>query len=305
MTRKSASARRAALAASIFAILILTGAAIPVTTAVPEGLAPVAAPVQASTATVLEYKMPNGRVLTYKNSEEMAQVMEVMGQTMESTTTSGDTFTFKAKGRKDQNLLLGVTIDEMSMTTTGPEGDESPDMGPVKGKTFDMVLSPLGKEVDVSAAEDITYISATGQSNVSSDFKLFFPDLPGQPVRVGDSWTSSAGADDKSERMNIRMDVQYVSTLEGFETVELMECARIRSQVTATISGTGNQEGMDMAIAGTGKGTDLWYFAIKEGIYVRSTAELALKTFITVSAQDMTIPMTQTAKAQVKLIGKK
>jgi hypothetical protein len=302
MKKKIAMPGRAALAVSIVAIFALAGCA---AKTVAPGAAPTPAAPKAPAGTVLEYKMPAGRALTYTNSEEMAQVMEVMGQTVDSHTKGGGTFTFSAKGKKDQNLLLGVTIDDMSMTISGPTGDLSPDLSPVKGKSFDMVVSPLGSEVDVSAAEAITYQSANGTANVASGFKLFFPDLPGKPLKVGDTWPSSSGAEDKSSGMAIKLDFQYVNTFEGLETVDGMECARIRSQVTGTLSGTGNQQGMDMTISGTGKGTDLWYFAVKEGIYVKATSDATYELAVAVSAADMTIPMTQTRKGELKLVGKK
>jgi hypothetical protein len=263
------------------------------------------APAQAGKAVVLEYKMPEGRTLTYKNTQESGQVMDVMGQTVDSSTTAGGTYTFKAKGLKDKNFLLGVTIDDMTTTVSGPQGDLSPDLTSVKGKSFDMVLSPLGSEIDVSGAEAITFTSANGTSSVAAGFKLFFPDLPGKPVKAGDTWESAGGVDQKSESMNVRLDFKNLDTFDGLETVDGMECARIKSQVTATISGTGNQQGMDVAISGTGKGTNTWYFAIKDGIYVKSTSDMTMEMAISVSAAGMTIPMTQTQKGELTLTAKK
>ena len=302
MKNKIATPGRAALAVSIAAIFALAGCA--AKTVAPGAATAPAAP-KAPAGTVLEYKMPAGRVLTYTNTEEMAQVMEVMGQTVDAHTKGGGTFSFSAKGKKDQNLLLGVTIDDMSITITSPMGDQSPDMSTVKGKSFDMVVSPLGAEIDVSAAEAITYQSANGTSNVAPGFKLFFPDLPGKPLKIGDTWPSSAAVDDTSGGMNIKMAFQYVNTLEGLEAVDGMECARIKSDYTGTLSGTGNQQGMDMVLTGTGKGTDLWYFAVKEGIYLKATSDATYEISIAVSAAGMTIPMTQTRKGELKLVGKK
>jgi hypothetical protein len=302
MKNNIATPGRAALAVAIAAIFALAGCA--AKTVAPGAATTPAAP-KAPAGTVLEYKMPAGRVLTYTNTEEMAQVMEVMGQTVDAHTKGGGTFSFSAKGKKDQNLFLGVTIDDMSVTITGPMGDESPDLSSVKGKSFDMVVSPLGLEIDVSGAEAITYQSANGTSNVAPGFKLFFPDLPGKPLKIGDTWPSSAAADDTSGGMNIKLGFQYVNAFEGLETVDGMECARIKSDYTGTLSGTGNQQGMDMVLTGTSKGTDLWYFAVKEGIYLKATSDATYEISIAVSAAGMTIPMTQTRKGELKLVGKK
>jgi len=306
MKLKNAFSGRPALAAAVAIILVLAGGAVQATPTAPEAAATSLAPAPAlAAAVVLEYKMPAGRSLTYQMKSEEAQVMEIQGQSMNTQTSNTGTFTFKAKGLKDKNFLLGVTIDDIAATmASDAQGDMSPDMSGVKGKSFDMVLSPLGSEVDVSGAEAITYTMATETRNLSSGFKMFFPDLPGKPVKIGDTWPSSAGNEEKTGSMSIRMDYQNVNTLEGFETVEGMECARISSQVTGTITGTGNQMGADLTFSGTSTGKDVWYFAVKEGIFVKAISESTTAMSIDVPAAGMTIPMTQTTKAEVKLAGK-
>jgi len=291
---KSILSRRPALAAAV--ILVLAAGTVLATPAAPK--APAAA------ATVLEYKMPAGRALTYQSKSEESQIMEVMGQSMDTSTTSTSTFTFKAKGPKDKNLILGVSIDDIAVSVTGPQGDMSPDMASVKGKSFDMVLSPLGAEVDVAGAEAISYAIAGESRNLSSGFKSFFPDLPGKPVKIGDTWPATANIEEKTGSMNIKIDLQYVHTLEGFETVDGVECARVAAQVTGTISGTGSQGGMDLTFAGTSKGKDVWYFAVKEGCYIKAKSEATTEMSIDIAAAGMTIPVNQTSKSEVKLTGK-
>ena len=221
---------------------------------------------------------------------------------MDTHTAGTNTFTFKAAGSKDKNFLVGVKIDDVAVTvTSSAQGDLSPDMTSVKGKTFDMVLSPLGSEVDVTGAEAISYAMSGETRNLGSAFKTFFPDLAGKPVKIGDSWPSSSSIEEKTGSMNIKVDLQNVNTLEGFETVDGMECAKISSDVTGTITGTGNQSGMDMTFSGTSKGKDVWYFAVKEGIYVKGASESTTQMSIDVSAAGMTIPMNMTSKSEVKL----
>jgi len=306
MTTKHSTARNAARAVSLAAVLILAGCAAKTQAPVVTAAAAKAPAVKAAPAgIVLEYKMPEGRVLSYQNTGEAVEATDMMGQSVETHTTSSEAFTLRAKGHKEGNLLVGVTIDDMSMTLTGPQGDNSPNMTSLAGKTFDMVLSPLGQEVDVSGAEALTYEMATGTRNLATTFKLFFPDLPGKPLKVGDAWPSSADVSEKTGGVDMRLNFQIVNHFEGLETVDGVECARIRSEITATITGSGNQQGMDMAFSGTGQGTDLWYFAVKDGVYVKSTSEVKMDISITVSAMGMTIPVTTTRKGTVQLVGRK
>jgi hypothetical protein len=253
-------------------------------------------------AVVLEYKMPAGRALTYQTKTDEAQVMEVQGQSMSTQTNNTSTFTFTSKGPKDKDFLVGVKIDDIAVNiSSNVQGDMSPDMSSVKGKFFDMVLSPLGAEVDVTGAEAITYDIAGETRNLASGFKTFFPDLAGKPVKIGDTWPSTASTEEKTGSMAIRVDLQYTNTLEGFETIDGMECARISSQVTGTVSGTGNQGGMDLTFSGTTKGKDVWHFAVKEGMLVKQASEATSEMSIDVPGAGMTIPMNMTSKGEVKL----
>ncbi len=288
---------RPTLTVAVAAILVLAAGAVTA--------APPAAKSAAAAATVLEYKMPAGRALTYQDKTESTEVMEVMGQSMDTQSTNTSSVTFKSKGLKDKNFLLGVTIDDMvSTVASSAQGDMSPDLSSVKGKSFDMIVSPLGAEVDVAGAEAITYEFGGSTRNLATGFKMFFPDMPGKPIKVGDTWPSTDGNDEKIGEMTLRIDLKSVHTLEGFETIDGLECARISSTVTGTITGSGSQQGMDLTLAGTTKGKNLWYFAVKEGIYIKATSESTTEMSIDVPAAGMTIPSTSTSKTELKLTAK-
>lgn len=290
MKRKLFTQGRLVLAAGVAAVLIL---AVGVTNA--ESPA-------AGADVVLEYKMPSGQALRYQTKEDAREIIDMMGQIIESTTTSTGKVTFQSKGRQDGNHLLGVTIDDITIAINSIQGDMSPDMKPVVGKGFDMTLSPLGIELDVAGAEAITYESMAGTRNLAAGFKLFFPDLPGKPVKVGDSWPSTFAIDEKTDAVDIRIDGQSVNTLEGFETVDGMECARIVTKNTGSITGTGFQQGQELQFSGTLTGTDTWFFAVKEGLLVKMTGDSGSDMSIFVA--DMTIPATSTRTNEVQLVSK-
>jgi hypothetical protein len=81
-----------------------------------------------------------------------------------------------------------------------------------------------------------------------------------------------------------------------------MECVKITAEVTGTLQGTGNQQGMDLAFDGVIKGTDTWYFAYKKGIFVKMISTAVSEGIIEViGVQDMSIPMTQEFNVEIKL----
>ena len=294
MNSRIAPIARTALAAAILALAAPAG---PLAAAGPQA--------KPGKAVVLEYRMPAGRSLAYQYSQEQTQSMEAQGQAIDTQVSVAGAMTFRAKGPKGKDLLMGATIDDLRQTvSTSVTGDMSPDMSDAKGKSFDMVLSPLGVEVDASGAEAATYSVAGETQNVSAYFKAFFPDLPGKPVKVGDTWPSSDKTDQGTAAMSMHVENQYVHTLEGFETVDGMECARISAQVTGTVSGAGSQGGMDMTMSGANKGRTVWFFAVKEGIFVKATNETTADVSVDLAAAGLTIPVAQKIKTEVKLTGK-
>jgi len=302
MKKKRFSFERLALATGIAVILALAGCA--AKTAIPraaEGPSP-SAP---SAGLVLEYKMPAGRVLRYSQTDEIKETSDRMGQILEGTMTGTGRDAFRSKGLKDGHFLLEVTIEDMALTTTGPRGESKLDVTSVIGKRFEMVLSSLGAEVDVSGAEPITFTAPNGTRSVASAYKTFFPDLPGRPVKVGDTWPTDYTVEDKSGPLALRTDFRRVNRLEGFETVEGMDCARVVTAVTGRVSGAGSQQGTEIRVEGDVKGTTVWHFAPKEGIYVQSTSDVVNEMTVTVTrGQTMTIPTTQKQTTRVKLAGR-
>ncbi len=255
------------------------------------------------TAVTLQYRMPADQILKYNISEEMNQNIEVQGQSIDVEANSKTAFSVKSKGQKGGNHQLGITIDSMSINIISLEGELSPDLSSVIGKSFDMTLSPLGKELELSGAESIQYeIPSEGKTSISSDFQAIFPNLAGRSVKIGDTWTSTDTVIEKTDSSEMQFDLESVHTLEGFETVDGMECAKITAEVTGTLAGTGEQQGMELVFEGEIKGTDTWYFAYKKGIFVKMISTAAAEGIIeVVGVQDMTIPMIQEVRAEIKL----
>ena len=255
------------------------------------------------TGLILQYRMPVDQILKYHSSGEMNQNIEVMGQSIDIEVNTKTAFSVKAKGLKEDNHQLGITIDSMSISIVSPEGDLSPDLSSVIGKSFDMTLSPLGKELELSGAESIQYDTPSeGKRSIASDFQAIFPNLAGRPVKIGDTWTSTDTITEKSESNEIQINKENVHTLKGFETVDGMECVKITAEVTGTLQGAGEQQGMDFDIEGEMKGTDTWYFAYKEGIFVKMISTAVVEGLIEVGGpQGMSIPMTHDVKVEIKL----
>lgn len=253
---------------------------------------------------IFEYKMPEGSTLSYEISQRANQQFEMMGQPTTMEFDKGYVITLLSRGLKEGNHDLGITIESMDAGMSSPQGDFPADVAGVAGKSFDLMLSPLGKEIGIAGADAIEYgLGMAGSRSVAPDFQTLFPDLPGRPVRVGDTWNSEDSLDVKDSGSDIRIATLSVHTLDGFETMNGMKCARVKAEVTGTVSGEGSQGGATLSFSGTVEGTEVWYFAYEEGLFAKSTGDLNVETTIKVTgAQEMTIPMTQQMKTETVLV---
>lgn len=256
------------------------------------------------TGLILKYQMPENQVLKYQTSIKQTQNLEVMGRSIDTETNGKTLFSVRSKGLKEKNHQLGITIDSMSINITSPQGELNPDTSPVIGKSFDMILSPLGKELDLSGAESIQYsLGQAEKHSIDSDFQAIFPDLAEKPVTIGDTWTSKDKITEKSSMTVIHINLESLNTLEGFETVDGMECIKVKAAVTGTLDGEGEQEGMNLTVKGDIKGADTWYFAYKKGFFVKVITKVFSDATITATgARNMTIPMKQEIKVEVNLV---
>lgn len=256
------------------------------------------------TGLILTYRIPEKQALNYRFSSDQTQDVEVMGQTVTTENRMSIGFSVLSKGLRDNGQLLGVRIESMKVDVKSLQGPLSLDMSAVMGKSFDMTISNLGKELDLSGAASIQYdMGPSGKRNLASNFQAFFPDLPGRAIKMGESWTAEDLITDKTDSVEIRIRLKNEHKLDGYETVAGLECVRIKTAVTGTLEGKGEEQGMGLSFKGDIKGTDTWYFAYKEGLYVRQVSTASVEGSIETSGfQSMTIPLTQKMNMETSLV---
>ena len=171
------------------------------------------------------------------------------------------------------------------------------------GKSFDMVLSALGKEVELIGADAIEYdLGPEGTRNIASGFQDIFPNLAGRAVKVGDTWPDESTITEKSDRGEAIISFTGTSTLVGFETIDGMECVKVSTEGTGSIEGKGEQQGMELVTTGEIKGTTTWFFAYKDGIFIKQVTEGTVEGTIDVPSQGIQIPFTRETSAEIKLV---
>jgi hypothetical protein len=260
--------------------------------------------VRTAQGVMLRYKAPKGTELTYEKTEKSTQSMKMMGQSIDTSTQGDMVFKVESKGTTDGNLSLVITIVSGEAGLQTPQGDFTADMQGVVGKSFDMVLSPLGVESSLAGADSIQYsMGLAGMRSIKPDFGTFFPDLPENRVNILDTWASSDSLLMQQGGMDVTVLSSRLNVLDGYETVDGRECAKITAEIDGTLSGSGMQGGANLKFEGDLTGEDVWYFDYEDGFYVKSSTSMAVTATVTVTgAQEMTIPLTQTITSTANLV---
>ena len=255
------------------------------------------------TGLLLEYRLPVGESLTYESISTLHQTVDIMGQIQEVEGGTTSSITFESKGKKEDNIQVQAKINAMDIHYASAQGEISPDTDGVVGKSFHIIMSSTGKELELIGIEELTVdMGADGIRDLSSDFQDSFPDLAGHPVKLGDTWTSTTPIKVESSVGASTLTFTNTYTLEDFETLDGRECVKIKMDTKGTYEGTTEQGGMELQTGGEIVGTGYLYFAYKEGIYVKITSEGTAEGFISVPSQGLELPLSREFKSECSLV---
>lgn len=252
----------------------------------------------------LTYRMDKNQFLQYQMSTDQIQNLEIMGQSMQNITEMESQFSIQLDKIQEENLNLDITVDSMMITINSMQGDFSPDLSSVIGKGFQLVLSPLGEELEFIGIDTLQFSVRPGDiRDLKSTFRTLFPDLPDKPIKKGDTWTDIDDFKIQEGNVNVHLVIESENRLSGFETINGLECIQVTAPFKGTMEGEGDQMGNDLKFKGNLNGQSTWNFAYKKGLFVNMTTDFTLTGEIEMSGgQNMTIPMIQETKVVIHLI---
>jgi hypothetical protein len=257
------------------------------------------------TGLILQYRLAQDQILKYNISTDQSSVMNMMGQSMETLTDVNVDFTMECTEVDDQNnILTQVTLEAIDITMDGMQGKSNINTTDLIGKSFGISLSSIG-EKEFIGIEDVPEINfgemSGGNRSVQAFFTEIIPQLSPDPVKVGESWTVQKEYTEPMGDLELLIKFESTSTLDGLETIEGVECARVQSQLEGTVSGAGSTGGMYMVFTGELTSTSTWYFDFKEGLYVRESAEQIMDAEIDLGDMGV-LPMVMTDKYEMRLV---
>lgn len=255
-----------------------------------------AAPVKGGIKIVYNY--PEGKIFKYVSENKIVQDMDVNGQSMLVNVAMYLACEVKGAGKVGENLKLEITIDSMKQEVESPQGSAGGPINDVKGKVFNMVISPAGKTVDLTEAAKVVYnFEGSGESNMTQSFLNYFPALPVNDVKPGDSWISNDTINSKSPTNSIFMPVESNYKFEGIENIDGVDCARITAVLSGTRKMSTQSQGMEIQTSGPFTGTQVLYFALKEGYMLKETVTTKMTGTIEIPDQNMSFPVVMTMTA--------
>jgi len=238
------------------------------------------------------YIYPEGKTFKYVSDTKIVQDMDVNGQSMLVNVAMYLGCEVKAAGKVAENLKLEIRIDSLSQNVESPQGTAGGAVNDIKGKVFNMVISPSGKTLDLSEAAKIVYtMEGSGESNLTQTFLNYFPALPANEVKPGDIWVSNDTVNSKSTTNSVFMPVTSNFKFEGIESIDGVDCAKITSTLSGTRKMSTQSQGMEINTSGPFTGTQVLFIAIKEGYLMKETVNTKMTGTIDIPDQNMSFPV--------------
>ncbi len=250
----------------------------------------------------LQYKFSKGKNYLYKNYTDVSSTQEVMGQKMKFNTNSQSVLRFQVNNvAENGDADMTVSFDSLTVRTYMMGRDTTLDLSSLIGKRAKATVTPLG---EVKNYEMIDPIDEKFQMmSISHQISQFFAQLAGNKIKEGETWNNNRIDTVKSMGSTITDTMNFVYTLAGKETKLGHECFKIPFTTNLTMHGSGNMQGMDLYIDGTGKATGTVYFDVNSGLIVYSETNMdSNMTMSTSGEQSMVIPMTQSTKSTQTLV---
>jgi len=240
----------------------------------------------------LEYNYPEGKSYKYLSGTKIVQTMDVNGESMLVNVLISLGCEVKSTGKIGENLKLEIKIDTMAQSVESPQGTGGGAINDVKGKVFNLIISPAGKTIDFTEATKIVYtLEGSGENNLGDSFRNYFPPLSTNELKPGDTWVTNDTIDTKSPTNTVWMPVESNYKFEGIKKIDGIDCAKISSTISGTRKMTTQSQGMEIRTSGPFTGTRVLLFAVKEGYMIKDSVASKMTGTIEIADQNMNFPV--------------
>lgn len=238
----------------------------------------------------------------YRLEQTLSQTQEMNGQPMDMTLESAQHISLVAAAQAG-GLGLTFTID--SVRFDAPTGSMAAMAGAVAaqrdaqmkaltGKRIVAVVSPLGVVSSVAAADTTDEASRA----LAPGFRTFLVAFPKAAVASGMTWTDTVTATMNNMGIDVRSTAVNTYRVTGDTTAYGRRAWKVAHDGTLTLAGSGNTQGADVTLSGTGTSTGVSLVGV-DGVYLGGTTDQTQSMAVEVPAAGMTIPITNKVATKI------
>ena len=210
-------------------------------------------------------------------------------------------------GAPGGNMQYEMEFKSRKQSAKSEMGGGETDFSGWIGKKVGFNLSPRGALSGFQGFDQLPAVAgATGekvtgqmiQAGMSDQFFM----LPDHPVKIGETWTVKDSSDIPYGSNTLKKVGTTTYTAVETAAKDGMDCLRIDVKATVKLSGTFEQQGMQMELTRETKSTGVIYFAFEKGMFINIETTSVGHSEVNVPAASMTIPQDITSKSSIKVI---
>ncbi len=254
---------------------------------------------------LLKYNFVQGKTYTQSTTITSNITQSMGGQEMKMQSDIKTSNDYAIEGvDKDGNATVLVSLLNLSVRSAAMGRDTTMNFNDLKDKNR-TVYSPEGKTISSTKVDSSKIARMIG----SIDQFIKLQTLPAKSIKVGEKWQEKIVENKKPSGSNpfaVDNTTDMEFTLVGKESKDGIDYFKISFTGTMTITGKGNQMGMELFMEGTGKTEGFGYFnpITSMIVYTESSTEMDMTIAVT-GQQNMTMPMSQSMKSITKIEEKK
>ncbi|MBI2795552.1 MAG: hypothetical protein HYX65_02475 [Gemmatimonadetes bacterium] len=231
----------------------------------------------------------------YVVTSRIHTVQEVMGQKQEVDASYEQRLSLQATARSHGQLDVSLSLDTLAITQSM---GMSPDVSKMIGTKFAGVIGTNGRIVSGSVTVPTGGDTLAPQAN---GLRTFLPILL-EGAKVGGTWNDTVRADVvQPNGSKLKQLIVFTYTFAGDTAVNGTRALKVRYEANTALNGTGNMQGSDYSIEGKSKGVGIALLS-SSGQYLGREGSEESNLTVTVEAQGLVIPITQTSAVRIALL---
>ncbi|MBW3661033.1 MAG: hypothetical protein KY397_05295 [Gemmatimonadetes bacterium] len=251
-------------------------------------------------AQTLRYAADAGATHRYVRSQEDHVVQTVNGQEQVSDIESYWRFATTVESSEGEDVTISVVHDSISVVS--PAAQQPLDFAGLYGVPLRIRMTDRGEVEEVVLPDSLP--EGLGRVDLRTAYGSFYPVLPAEEVQPGFTWADSTEVRTTQNGMDVTVMRINTYTVAGSETAEGREAVRVDFEAAFDIAGSGNQQGAEISLSGTGRGSGRFFIAPEPGLYLggEEDTEMAMDAFVSAGEQNLLIPIAQTRSETVDLV---